>query len=362
MIRSFPRLAQSSLQMMRAMILPKTGGPENFQAQNIPIRKPRAIEALVKVCSCAVCHRDLIDRRGGFPFIRLPAVLGHEVSGIVQEVGSDVQHLSPGDRVVSLHWGPCQTCPACKQGRPVECQKAKETFLGLTQHGGYAEYVTTVETGWLKVKTRLSSAEAASVMCTYGTVWRAAVGRGQLKQGEHIVITGASGGVGSAMVRVANAMGCEVTAVTGREDAAGYLQSLGAHHVIVSDPRSFHKQLRGKADMAFEAVGEPTFESSLRALRPGGRMVLIGNVTVGQVPVKLGYLILNSISIIGSDSCSAAELQATFDFLEKHGIRPDVTRTVGLEAVADVHEDIHKRHVQGRTVIQLDPAAWLHPL
>jgi NADPH2:quinone reductase len=123
-----------------------------------------------------------------------------------------------------------------------------------------------------------------------------------------VLITGATGGVGAAAVQIARAMKCDVVAVTSSEDKVPFLKNqLGVENVLLAKTpeqlATFFRSplLRGGVDMAFDAVGAPTFEPALRSLKPGGRLVLIGNVTAGEVPLKLGLTIINELKIIGGE-------------------------------------------------------------
>ncbi|KJE93321.1 hypothetical protein CAOG_04126 [Capsaspora owczarzaki ATCC 30864] len=344
---------------MNAIVLTATGPEENLKMTNIPVAAPATNEVLVKIAACAVCYRDLLDRKGAFPFIMTPIVPGHEIAGTVAQVGTNVKDLSVGDRVVSLHWGSCGQCPACLANHTTSCEQARASFLGLTANGGYAPFITASARTFTKVPAQFTSIQASAIMCTFAVAWRAAVTRGRLKAGEKIVVTGATGGVGSAMVVLAKAMGCTVTAVTSSDAKVDYLKGLGADHVVVAKNSTFKIPDEFKPTLAFEAVGEPTFNSSLRSLHTGGRLILIGNVTVGAINLKLGYLIINSIEIIGSDSCTATELQDVMAFMVKHNIRPNISAVLPLGEAADAHRMLANRGATGRVVLKVDEqSSW----
>lgn len=327
----------------------------------VPVCGPH--EVRVRVSACAVCHRDVLDRTGAFPFIKRPSVLGHEIAGVVEAVGDAVSEhaCAVGDRVVSLHWAPCMHCRACLDGRTTHCSNARESFFGLTTDGGYASTVTNGATAFVKAPPGWSAVEAAPVMCTFGTVWHGALTRGRLAPGEHVLVTGASGGVGSAAVQIAAALGCRVTAVTSSTAKVEALHELGATDVIVDgeegDGRPWHAhpsvRASGGVDMAFEAVGGPTFGSSLRTLREGGRLVLIGNVTNSAAKLPLGLPIIKGLEIIGSDSVTANELERCFAFLDAQGIRPVVSDVLPLEDAAVAHDMLEARQVSGRIILSV---------
>lgn len=197
---------------MQAMVLDAPGPASQLQLTTRPIPSldsspsGSGTAARVRVLSCAVAFRDIIDRNGGFPFMQQPTILGHEFSGIVEEVGEEVDSsiLAPGDHVVSLHWAQQLSWPA-----PFDSKKAMSTFLGLGCDGGYAEYCTTHHSAFVKIPEECHSwtpNEAASIVSTFGTVWQGAVKTAGLSQDVElnsatpcrVLVTGAGGGVGSA--------------------------------------------------------------------------------------------------------------------------------------------------------------------
>ena len=313
-------------------------------------------QVLIRVAACAVAYRDIIDRSGGFPFMNKPTVLGHEVAGVVVSAAPDSK-LSPGDRVVSLHWGQYdgEAWPS-----PFLHKKSMKTFLGLTCNGGYAEYMTTHDTAFVKVPhaNKWSAIDAAPVMSTFGTVWQGAVVRGRLQRCERVLVTGAAGGVGSAAVSIASRLGAYVIGSTGNmHTKSDFIRGLGANEVIPSN-EGFHKSLSEGVDMVIECVGAPTFADSLRALKPGGRLVLIGNVTNANAKLPLGLCIVKSLSVIGTDSIEANELLALFNWLEAENIRPSISRVFPLEEVADAHRLLEERAVSGRVVLDINSSIW----
>ncbi len=125
---------------------------------------------------------------------------GHEIAGVIEHAPGNEDLV--GRKCVSLHWAPCGQCDHCLTGEPTGCASARASFLGLTAQGGYAEYACIPRSGVLVLEDSVADAlgahAASAVMCTYGTVWRGAISRGRLQAGEHVLVTGASGGVGSA--------------------------------------------------------------------------------------------------------------------------------------------------------------------
>lgn len=343
---------------MRQVLLREPGPfsaltPETVDFNANPDLQTRQV--LVRVGACAVAYRDIIDRTGGFPFMNRPTVLGHEVAGVVECAAPD-SLLKPGDRVVSLHWGQYdgEAWPS-----PFLHKKSMKTFLGLSCNGGYADYMTTHDTAFVKVPSpeKWNAIEAAPVMSTFGTVWQGAVIRGGLSKGERVLVTGAAGGVGSSAVSIASRLGAHVIGCTGniasKED---FIKQCGADEVVDSSP-GFSKSMRG-VDMVIECVGAPTFQDSLRALNPGGRLILIGNVTNANVSLPLGLCIVKSLSVIGTDSIEACELPKLFDWLDMERLRPRIDKVLPLEEAAEAHRLVEERLVTGRIVLDVNNSVW----
>lgn len=263
--------------------------------------------------------------------------------------------------MVSLHWGQFrgEAFPS-----PFSHKEAMKTFIGLTSNGGYAEYITTHHTAFVKVPNPLlwTAIEAAPVMSTFGTVWQGAVVRGRLNKGERVLITGAAGGVGSSAVSIASRLGAHVIGMTGNvAGKSSYLKSLGCDEIIDASP-GFSKLVgRDGVDMVIECVGAPTFTDSLRSLKPGGRLVLIGNVTNANVQLPLGLCIVKSLGIIGTDSIEAGELSKLFVWLDKENLRPTIDRVLPLEKAAEAHDLLEQRLVSGRIVLDINKEIWTNP-
>ena len=195
-------------------------------------------------------------------------------------------------------------------------------------------------------------------MClTLPLVWHGAVTRGRLQPGERVLVTGATGGVGTAAVQLAKSLGCHVVAVTSNPAKADFLTRLGADDVIINtDAAPFFrdKRIGAGVHVAIEAVGAPTFGQSLRSLRPAGRLVLLGNVTVGTAETPIGLQILNGLEVIGSDSCSAGELARCFEFMRRTGIRPVIDREMRLEEYGEAQRMLEDKEATGRIVLRVN--------
>lgn len=337
---------------MNAIVLHQCGGTDGLRFEPRPDPEPREDEVLVRVRACGVCYRDILDRRGKFPFIQLPIVPGHEFAGEVVRSGKAAAEWAPGDRVVNLHRNPCGTCEACATGDDVHCEKAWAHF-GLTTNGGYADTVVAPRTALVKLPESIPFTHGAVLMCTAAVALRAVRKRADLRVGESVLITGASGGVGTMAVQIAKLSGARVVAVTSSADKKPYLESLGCDDVQVAPGGSFHKEVMaaGGVDAAIEIVGSATFNSSLRSLKPNGRLVLVGNVLGERVEVNPGLIILKALRVLGSDSCSRAELMEAIRLVESGRLKVNVSKSFALQEAAQAQTWIEEKKSSGRVVL-----------
>lgn len=335
---------------MKAVVLTQKGGVENLVLAEKKPREPVGDEVQIRVHACGVCYRDIIDRKGGFPFIRLPIVPGHEFAGEVVAVGEKAGRLGPGMQVVNLHHNVCGHCRFCRAGESVNCENAYAHF-GLTIDGGYAAYCTAPESCFVPVEEEVPLQKAASLLCTAGTAYRAFQRMG-LQPGERVLITGASGGVGVAAIQVAKNMGALPVAVTSSEQKREKLARFGAD-VVVSPQLDYHKRFRseGGVDAVLEIVGSATMEASLKSLRTDGRMALIGNVKGERYALNPGLVILKELRIIGSHTATENDLRTLLRWVKEGTLSPMIETVLPLEEAAKAQQMLEEKQVFGRIVL-----------
>jgi acryloyl-coenzyme A reductase len=338
---------------MRAVVLDRTGGPEQLCLRELPDPKPGPNEVLVRVHASGVCGRDLIDRRGGFRLMKLPTILGHELAGEVVEVGPGVSRWRPGNRVANLHRPFCGECRSCISGAVIDCERAWQSF-GHTVDGAYAELCVAHERALVPIPAEIGFVDAASVGCTAGVALRALRDEAKLELGESVLVTGASGGVGLMAIQIAKRAGARVVALTGNPQKAAAIRAAGADEVLIADG-DFERQVRdvsdGGVDVALELVGRATFTSALKSLRRRGRLVLVGNVTLDRITFNPGAVILYGTRILGSRGYSPSDLVDCFRMMTRGELRMMIDRTLPLGQVADAHRLLAARSVCGRIVL-----------
>ncbi len=310
---------------------------------------PGGDQVLVRVEACGVCHRDLIDRAGRFPFQQLPIVPGHEAAGTVIDVGPDVRDFAAGDRVGTMHRDSCGACDSCARGESSLCTGAAWVF-GILADGGYARHLVAPASSLYRLPATLAPTDAASLHCTFGTAYRDLVTLGRIQPGERVLVTGANGGVGRAAVQIAVRKGAEVVAVVRADKHVEPLRALGAKDVIVDSTASFHDRL-GDIDLALDTVGASTFLATLRSLRIGGRAVVVGNIVAEKVPLNLGFVITRGLTVIGGSGATRAEMDAV---LALHAAAPftiAIARQFPLARADEAQRALQAGGVDGRFVL-----------
>ena len=318
--------------------------------------EPSGREVVVEVGACGVCHRDLLDREGRFPFLRVPITPGHEAAGRVVAVGPEVTTFRVGDRVASMHRDACGACPPCRRGDTTICEGAAEV-LGILADGGYARHLVVQESALYPLPPGIPDVEAAVLHCTFGTAYRDLKVLGGLQAGERVLVTGANGGVGMAAVQIAARLGAEVVAVVRDERHRAFLEALGAHQVVVDPGGGFHKRPAvGRVEVALDTVGAPTFNAALRSLRIGGRLVVVGNITAEKVQLNLGYVITHGLTVRGGSGATREDMAELFALHAERPFRVAVDRILPLAQADQAQRLVRAGGLEGRVVLVPAPA------
>jgi len=337
---------------LRAVFLKKFREPPELTDLE-PDRSLGPGEVLIEVEMSGLCYRDLLTVEGYFPRTRLPIILGHEMAGKVIAVGEGVTEFEPGDRVASLTYIPCGKCRYCESGNEHICRR-RLTF-GEDINGSFAQIVKVHERSLVKVPNNVTPEGAAMAACVTGMLLRAFKHVARVRQGESVLVTGAGGGVGIHAVQVAKALGCRVLAATSSREKVERISEAGADEVVLSDDALVEnvKRLTGGdgVDVVLEAVGQPTFNKSLRCLAWGGRMVVVGNVTVSSVEVPLGLIILRANSIAGTIAATKKDLEEALRLTAEGRVKP-IGTVYPLEKVHEAMERMRRKESVGRIFLR----------
>lgn len=340
---------------MKAIIFTEHGGPEVLRLADVPEPSIGPRDVLVRVRACALNHLDLWVRRGmpgvGIP---LPHIPGSDIAGEIARLGSQVENLGVGDRVVLAPGISCGTCEHCVAGRDNFCRQY--TLLGYRVDGGYAEFVKTPAANVFPMPQNISFEEASAIPLVFLTAWHMLVTRANLRAGESVLVLGGGSGVGSAAIQIAKIVGARVIATAGSAEKLAKAKALGADEVLSHSSHDFSKEVRrltGKkgADVVFEHVGEATWEESIKSLAAGGRLVTCGATTGFEGKIDLRVLFSRQISILGSYMGSKSEMIPVLDHVSTGRLRPVIDRVLRLEQAAEAHRCLERGEQFGKIVL-----------
>ena len=336
---------------MKAAVIKEPNGEIHFEQRDRP--SPARGQVLIRVRACGVCHGDLMLQQGHFPFARYPIVPGHEIAGVVEEVGEGVNELKPGARVgLSALFSSCGYCKQCFSSDEFLCSQMQ--FTGVTSDGGYQEFMLAPAAYVARLPDGLDFADAAPLMCAGLTVFSGLRHAG-FEPGHKVAVIGL-GGLGHLGVLFARAMGGRVAVLSTSSDKEDEARELGAERFINLKTESSSEALvawEGGADiiLATAPAAEPMM-AAFPGLAPNGTMVVLG-APPNDVAVNPIHLIMGRRRLMGSPAGSRKDLQDTLEFAATHGLRPKVTR-MPLDDAGKALEEMHKGRVHGRIVLVMD--------
>jgi uncharacterized zinc-type alcohol dehydrogenase-like protein len=320
-------------------------------------REPRDRDVAIDIHYCGVCHSDIHQARDEWGGSIFPMVPGHEIVGVVRSVGAKVSKFKVGETVgVGVLVDSCHKCPQCQRGLEQYCTEGQVPTYNGREHdgtptmGGYSDKIVVHEDFVLRMPANLPPAAAAPLLCAGVTLysplmhWRAGPGK-------KVAIVG-MGGLGHVGVKLAHAMGAEVTVLSHSLGKAADGKRMGADHFYAtSDPATFTR-LEGTFDLLINTVSaEMDWNQYLNLLKVDGAMVLVG-IPEKQVPVSALPLVFRRRSLTGSAIGSLKETQEMLDFCGRHNITCDIELTP-IQKVNECWERILKSDVRYRFVIDM---------
>ena len=343
---------------MKAAVYTGHGGLEVIRLQEMPVPQVGPGDVLVRVRAVALNHLDLWVRRG-LPRLRLtfPHIAGADVAGVVERVGPAVTRVQEGQEVVVAPGVSCGVCEACLAGEDNLCDRY--AILGEHRPGGFAEYVAVPEANVLPKPPGLTFEEAAAVPLVFLTAWNMLVTNARVAFRDTVLLWGAGSGVGSAGLQIACAFGARVLAVAGAGWKLEKARALGAAETInhrEQDVLEEVRRLTGRrgVDVVFDHVGAATWDTSIKALARGGRLVTCGATSGAEAPTDLRYLYGRRLSIFGTWMGTKGELHAALALLRQGRLRPVVHAVLPLEEAARAQEILERSEQLGKVVLRVD--------
>ncbi|MDR7419918.1 MAG: zinc-binding dehydrogenase [Armatimonadota bacterium] len=340
---------------MRAVRMHAHGGPDVLVDEEAPEPQVGPYDVLVQIRAVALNHLDLWVRRG-LPRLRVrfPHILGSDIAGVVAATGERVTGVAVGHEVVLAPGVSCGQCGACVAGRDNRC----DAYAVLGEHipGGYAERVAVPRVNVLPKPSGLSFEEAAAVPLVFLTAWNMLVTNARIQMGEVVLVWGAGSGVGSAGLQIAKALGARVIATAGAGWKLERALALGADHVIDHQAQNVYeavRQLTGRrgVDIVFDHVGAATWDTSVRLLTRGGRLVTCGATTGPEGVTDIRYIYGRQLSIHGTWLGTKHELADVMRLIESGRARPVVHAVLPLADAAEAHRMLERREQFGKIVL-----------
>jgi D-arabinose 1-dehydrogenase-like Zn-dependent alcohol dehydrogenase len=323
----------------------------DFEIVEREIPEPGAGHVRIKVQACGVCHSDVLTKEGYWPGIQYPRVPGHEVAGIIDEVGTGVSVWKKGQRVgVGWHGGQDNTCVSCRRGDFRNCQNLK--IPGISYDGGYQQYMVAPVEALAAIPESLSDVDAAPLLCAGITTYNALRHSGAMP-GDLVAVQGI-GGLGHLGVQFASKFGYKVAAIGRGPENAALAKKLGANVYIDSKATKAAEELQklgGAQVILATAPNSKAMSELIEGLGPNGKLVVIG-ATFDPIEVTPIQLITGSRTIQGWAAGTAADSEDTLRFAELSGVRPMI-ETYPLEKAAEAYARMMSGDAQFRVVLTM---------
>ena len=334
---------------MKAAQIFKAGGEFEIVEREIP--KPGAGHVLIKVQACGVCHSDVLTKEGAWPGIQYPRVPGHEVAGVIDELGDGVTAWKKGQRVgVGWHGGQDGTCRSCRRGDFRNCENVK--IAGISYDGGYQQYMVAPVEALVAMPDTLSDVEAAPLLCAGITTYNALRHSGAMP-GDLVAVLGI-GGLGHLGIQFASKFGYKVAAIGRGPESAALAKKLGADVYIdnkVTNATDELKKMGGAQVILATAPSSKAMSGLIDGLGPNGKLMVIG-ATFDPIEVTPVQLISGSKTIQGWAAGTPADSEDTLRFAELSGVRPMI-ETYPLEKAAEAYARMMSGNAQFRVVLTM---------
>ena len=345
---------------MKALYVKQPGDPPLLEIRDVPTPKVGYHQALVQVTACGFCHHDRAVmagtlRRG----VADDVILGHEISGVVTDIGGGVATLKTGDRVVNILTDACGECDRCADGREHRCRQG--LGIGHGRDGGFAEFLALSEHSLVKIPDGIDPVGAALLACPMGVSLQAVRETAMVGQGDTVVVTGAGGGLGAHAVQAAAALGATVFAVSSSPDKIDLILDLGATEILAAEVPGdngldFSEMVMAMtgdegANAVIDTVGSALFPSTLRCLAQYGRLVLLGEIQVRTVTVNPAEIIFRDAQVLGASGVSHTTVELASQMIADDEIRPVIDIQLPLEQAVEAYRMVSERTPMGRVVL-----------
>jgi NADPH:quinone reductase-like Zn-dependent oxidoreductase len=317
---------------VKAVRIHADGGPEVLRYEDAPEPEPGPGEVLVRLHAASLNHLDLWVRKG-LPSVPKPRILGADGAGV---------RVDTGERVVIN--------PGLEHGSAIH-------VIGEHTQGTHAELIAVPETNVFPVQDSISFEEAAAFPLVFETAYRMLVTRARLEEGEWVLVWGIGGGVATAALVIAKALGARVVATSSSDPKLERARELGAdavvNHATGDVPGAVKEATGAGAGVVVETVGEATWKRSLAAVRPGGRVVVCGATSGPNPPAQLHRIWWKQVDVLGSTMGTRADFEGAFELVKSGRARPVIDRVYPLAEARAAHERLEAGEQLGKIVLSI---------
>jgi NADPH:quinone reductase-like Zn-dependent oxidoreductase len=328
---------------MKAVRIHADGGPDVLVLEEAPDPTPGPGEVLIRLRASALNHLDVWIRRG-LPSVPKPRILGADGAGVVEEIGEGVAGLAPGQRVV-INPG-------------VETPDGTIHVIGEHGDGTNAELIAVPATNVYPVPGTLSFEEAAAFPLVFETAYRMLVTRAGLREGEWVLLWGIGGGVSTAGLAIARALGARTIVTSSSDEKLARARELGADAAVNHATGDVKEAVRAAtggrgADVVVDHVGEATWRTSLDVAARGGRLAVCGATTGPNPPAALHRIWWKQLTILGSTMGTRDDFEGAYALVAEGRARPVVDEVVPLEEIRAAHERLEAGEQLGKIVLAI---------
>src|SRR3989475_607410 len=334
---------------MKAAQIPKAGADFEIVEREIPSPGERHVR--IKVQACGVCHSDVLTKEGFWPGIQYPRVPGHEVAGIIDELGAGVSEWKKGQRVgVGWHGGQDGTCLECRRGDFRNCRNLE--IAGISYDGGYQQFMVAPVEALVAIPESLSDVEAAPLLCAGITTYNSLRHSGAFP-GDLVAVQGI-GGLGHLGIQFANKFGYKVAAIGRGSENTALAKKLGANVYIDSQATNAAEELQklgGARVILATAPNSKAMSELINGLGPNGKLIVVG-ATFDPIEVTPIQLIFGSRTIQGWATGTPADSEDTLRFAELSGVHPMI-ETYPLEKAGEAYSRMMSGKAEFRVVLTM---------
>lgn len=342
---------------MKAIVIHEHGGLDKLKYEEVDKPKISSREVLIQVKASSLNHLDIFVRNG-IPGIKipLPHIMGSDCSGIVAEVGSEVQRVKVGDKITVNPGRWCGRCEFCAAGEHSLCPHFQ--IIGEHVDGAWAEFAKVSEEAVHPIPGGLSFEEAAAFPLVFLTAWRMLISRGGLKPGETVLIIGIGGGVATAAMQIAKYAGAKVIVTSGSEEKLQKALNLGADSAINHREKDFAAEvgkMTGKrgVDAVVDSVGADTWQKSILSLAKGGRLITCGATSGPNPKEDILRIFWKQLSIIGSTMGNQREFTELLRAFETGRLKPIVDKAYPLAEAVKAVQRLEEQNQFGKIVLTI---------